>query len=129
MAAPKWIAKAVVLALHKEQLSEHGGSGGMRDEGLLDSALAKPQNLFAYSEPDLFDLAASYALGIAQNHPFIDGNKRTALTVAATFLYLHGLDIVASKEDLYITFLSLADGSLSEGALAIWLREHTELLK
>jgi death-on-curing protein len=129
MSAPKWIAKAVVLALHSEQLSEHGGSGGIRDEALLDSALAKPQNLFAYSEPDLFDLAASYASGIAQNHAFIDGNKRTALTVAATFLYIHGIDIFASKEDLYITFLSLADGSLSEGALALWLREHSELLK
>jgi len=129
MKQPKWIAKAVVLALHKEQLAEHGGSDGMRDEGLLDSALAKTQNLFAYSEPDLFDLAASYAFGIAHNHAFIDGNKRTALTVAATFLYLHGLDIVAPKEALYTTFLSLADGSLSEGALAAWLREHSERLK
>jgi death-on-curing protein len=129
MKQPKWIAKAVVLALHKEQLAEHGGSDGLRDEGLLDSALARPQNLFAYSEPDLFDLAASYAFGIARNHAFIDGNKRTALTAAATFLYIHGLDIVAPKETLYTTFLSLADGSLSEGALAAWLREHTELLK
>jgi death on curing protein len=129
MKQPKWIAKAVALALHQEQISEHGGSDGMRDDGLLDSALARPQNLFAYSEPDLFDLAASYASGIAQNHAFIDGNKRTALTVAATFLYIHGLDIVAPKEALYTTVLSLADGSLSEGALAIWFREHTERLK
>jgi death-on-curing protein len=125
MPEPKWIQKAVVLALHSEQLAEHGGSDGIRDEGLLDSALAKPLNLLAYTEPDIFDLAASYAFGIARNHPFVDGNKRTALAVSATFLYLHGWDIAAPKESLYSTFLHLAEGSLSEGDLGGWFRQFS----
>jgi len=125
MPQPKWIQKAVVLALHSEQLAEHGGSDGIRDDGLLDSALAKPLNLLAYTEPDLFDLAASYAFGIAQNHPFVDGNKRTALAVSLTFLYLHGWDIVAPKGMLYDTFMHLAEGTLSEGELGAWLRQHS----
>jgi len=123
MNEPKWIRKAVVLALHSEQLAEHGGSDGIRDEGLLDSALAKPLNLLAYTEPDLFDLAASYAFGIARNHPFIDGNKRTALAVSLSFLYLHGWDILAPKQDLYSAFIHLADGTLSEGDLGSWFRQ------
>jgi death-on-curing protein len=125
MPEPKWIQRAVVLALHSEQLAEHGGSDGIRDEDLLDSALAKPRNLLAYTEPDLFDLAASYAFGLARNHPFLDGNKRTALAVSLTFLYLHGWEIEAPKESLYTTFLALADGSLSEGDLGGWLRQFS----
>jgi death-on-curing protein len=122
---PRWISKKAVLAMHSEQLTEHGGSDGIRDETLLESALAKPHNVFAYSdEPDIFRLAASYAFGIARNHAFLDGNKRTALAVSATFLDRNGWDIVASKEDLYFTFLHLAEGSLSEEELATWFTQH-----
>jgi death-on-curing protein len=111
--------------MHSEQLAEHGGSDGIRDETLLDSALAKPLNVFAYSkEPDIFRLAASYAFGIARNHAFLDGEGRTALAVSVTFLEKNGWDVVASKEDFYFTFLHLADGSLSEEELAAWLTKH-----
>jgi death-on-curing protein len=111
--------------MHSEQLAEHGGSDGIRDETLLDSALAKPLNVFAYAdEPDIFRLAASYGFGIARNHAFVDGNKRTALVVSLTFLSLNGWEISAAKEDLYLTFLHLADGSLSEEELTAWLTKH-----
>lgn len=107
--------------MHGEQLAEHGGSDGIRDETLLDS----PLNVFAYAdEPDIFQLAASYAFGIARNHAFVDGNKRTALVVSLTFLYRNGWDIIAPKEDMYFTFLHLADGSLREEELAGWFRDH-----
>jgi len=122
---PRWISKRAVLSTHSEQLAEHGGSDGIRDETLLDSALAKPLNVYAYADrPDIFRLAASYAFGIARNHAFIDGNKRTALVVSLTFLSLGGWEISASKEDLYFTFLHLADGSLSEDELTIWFTNH-----
>jgi len=123
---PRWISKKAVLAMHSQQLAEHGGSDGIRDETLLDSALAKPLNVFAYADDaDIFRLAASYAFGIARNHAFVDGNKRTALVVSMTFLDLNGWDIVASKkEDVYLTFLHLAEGTLSEEELAAWFREH-----
>jgi death-on-curing protein len=122
---PLWISKKAVLAMHSEQLTEHGGSDGIRDETLLDSALAKPLNVFAYDdEPDIFRLAASYAFGIARNHAFIDGNKRTALAVSITFLDRNGWDIMAPKEEVYFTFLHLAEGSLSEDQLADWFKKH-----
>ncbi len=125
MNQPLWISKRAVLAMHSEQLAEHGGSDGIRDETLLDSALAKPHNVFAYAdEPDIFRLAASYAFGIARNHAFIDGNKRTALVVSLTFLLRNGWEISVSKEDLYFTFLHLADGSLSEEELTAWFTKH-----
>ena len=125
MDQPLWISKKAVLAMHSEQLTEHGGSDGIRDETLLDSALAKPLNVFAYAdEPDIFRLAASYAFGIARNHAFIDGNKRAALVVSITFLDRNGWDIVAPKEEVYFTFLHLAEGSLSEEQLADWFRTH-----
>ena len=107
--------------MHREQLVEHGGSDGIRDETLLDSALAKPRNA---DDPDIFRLAASYAFGIARNHAFIDGNKRTALVVSLTFLDRNGWDIVASKEDTYLTFVHLAEGTLSEDELTVWLAKH-----
>jgi death-on-curing protein len=111
--------------MHRQQLALHGGSDGIRDETLLDSALAKPQNVFAYEEgADLFRLAASYAFGIARNHAFVDGNKRTALAVSAAFLARNGWDIEAEKAELYLTFLHLADGSLSEEELAAWFTAH-----
>jgi death-on-curing protein len=122
---PRWISKRAVLALHAEQLAEHGGSAGIRDENLIDSALAKPQNVFAYAEnPDLFRLAASYAFGIARNHAFVDGNKRAALVVSILFLNRNGWDITSSKEDEYLTFLGLAEGSLSEEHFAAWFTAH-----
>jgi death on curing protein len=122
---PVWILKTAVLAAHSLQLAEHGGPDGIRDETLLDSALAKPQNVFAY-EPDanIFRLAASYAVGIARNHPFVDGNKRTALAVSTAFMVLNGWDLVAPREDLYSVFLGVPDGSIQEGRLAEWLKHH-----
>jgi len=111
--------------MHSAQLTEHGGSDGIRDETLLDSALAKPRNVFGYADqPDIFRLAASYAFGIARNHAFVDGNKRTALVVSLAFLDRNGWDIVASKENLYFTFLRLADGSLTEEELTTWFTKH-----
>lgn len=121
-----WLLEEAVRTIHERQISEHGGSSGLRDEGLLLSALARPQHLLAYGEPspDAAALAASYAFGIARNHPFIDGNKRTALVVARTFLLLNGSDIEASQEEKYLTFLRLAEGSLTEEELAAWIRQH-----
>ncbi|HVR82203.1 MAG TPA: type II toxin-antitoxin system death-on-curing family toxin [Luteimonas sp.] len=121
-----WIEKAFALAIHDRQLAEHGGSSGVRDEGLLDSALARPQQLHAYGAPppDLADLAASLGFGLARNHPFVDGNKRTAHVCYRVFLELNGVALVASDEDKYITMLALAEGTLSEADLAAWLRSH-----
>jgi death-on-curing protein len=122
---PLWISKRAVLAIHSLQLAEHGGSEGIRDETLLDSALAKPLNVFAYADqPEIFRLAATYAFGIARNHAFVDGNKRTALVVSLTFLERNGWDIVAPKEDVYFTFLHLADGSLREDELTAWFTQQ-----
>ena len=118
----KWLPKEAVLAIHARQLAEHGGGTGVRDLGLLDSALQRPQNKLAYETPDLADMAAAYAYGIARNHPFVDGNKRTALVVSRTFLLINGYQIKASKEDRLKTFLALAKGSLPEDALAAWFR-------
>lgn len=125
MQEPRWILRSAVLAIHREQLAEHGGSDGIRDESLLDSALAKPKNVFAYEEnATIFRLAASYAFGIARNHAFVDGNKRTALVVCRTFLYANGWTLRSSKEELYLTFLHLAEGTLSEADLAAWIEQH-----
>ena len=126
MTEPIWVRQDVVRAIHRRQLAEHGGADGIRDEGLLASALARPSNLLAYSEdePDLAALGASYAYGIAKNHPFVDGNKRTAYVVCRTFLKLNSVDIEASEKDKYVTFLKLAAGELSEEALADWIRSH-----
>ena len=118
----KWLPKEAVLAIHARQLAEHGGGTGVRDLGLLDSALQRPQNKLAYETPDLADMAAAYAYGIARNHPFVDGNKRTALVVSRTFLLINGYQIRAPKEDRLKTFLALAEGSLPEDALAAWFR-------
>lgn len=129
MDEPLWISKPGVLTAHSQQLAEHGGSDGLRDESLLDSALAKPRNVFVYEEDvSLFRLAASYAFGIARNHAFLDGNKRTDLAVSTAFLILNGWDIEAPREELYATFLSLAEGSLSEGDLTAWFASHAVAL-
>jgi death-on-curing protein len=122
---PEWLSKAVILAIHDEQLAEHGGSTGVRDEGLLDSALARPQNRFAYDETaDLPTLAAAYAFGLARNHPFIDGNKRTAFVAAEMFLDLNGVILTASDGDCVLTMLRLAAGEIEEDAFAAWLRAN-----
>ncbi len=121
-----WLLEEAVSAIHERQIAEHGGSSGVRDEGLLLSALARPQHLLAYGDPppDAAALAAGYAFGIARNHPFIDGNKRTALVAARTFLLINGYDLEASQEEKYLTFLHLAEGSLTEEELAAWIRQH-----
>jgi death-on-curing protein len=113
--------------MHEESLMLHGGPEGVRDLGLLDSALARPKNLFAYSEepPSLAQLAAAYAKGIVANHPFVDGNKRTALIVSVTFLRLNGLQLTAPKEDRVLAFWRLAAGELTEVELALWFAENT----
>ncbi|MCF8495613.1 MAG: type II toxin-antitoxin system death-on-curing family toxin [Alphaproteobacteria bacterium] len=117
----------MALAMHNRQLAEHGGLSGVRDEGLLESALARAQNLFFYADKavDMAALAAAYAYGIATNHPFLDGNKRTAHVAARTFLRLNGYDLQASKEEKYLTVMALAAGKLDEAALAQWFRENT----
>jgi death-on-curing protein len=126
MDEPIWVDRPETLVAHSRQLAEHGGSDGIRDETLSDSALAKPRNVFAYADsPSLPVLAASYAFGIAKNHPFVDGNKRTALVVSEGFLRFNGVKIVASPEEKYLTFLQLADGSLSEEELAAWFTAHS----
>ena len=122
----KWLRLDAVLAMHRRQIAEHGGGDGVRDLGLLESALARPQNVAAYEpETDIARLAAAYAFGIAKNHPFVDGNKRTALVAARTFLILNGRNINATPVEKYTTFLRLAEGSLAEDELAAWLREKT----
>ncbi|MDB5295177.1 MAG: death-on-curing family protein [Phycisphaerales bacterium] len=124
---PIWIGKELVLAIHSRQLAEHGGADGVRDAGLLDSALGRPRNRFAYEDPtpSVPALAASYAYGIARNHAFIDGNKRTAYVVCRTFLILNGFDLTADRVEKYTTFLALAAGSLTEAELTAWLNAHT----
>ena len=125
MTEPRWPKDSVALAIHRRQLAEHGGLDGVRDPGMLASALARPRNLFAYGnpKPDLAALGASYAFGIIGNHPF-DGNKRTAYVLCRTFLRLNGADIDAPEVEKYLTFLAVADGSLSEDGLVEWLRTH-----
>lgn len=119
-----WISRTLALAIHDRQLAEHGGGGGVRDDGLFEGALARPQQRHAYGEPppDLADLAASLAFGLARNHPFIDGNKRTAHVCYRVFIRLNGGDLVASEEEKYAMMLGLADGTVSETEFADWLR-------
>ena len=124
-----WVDKPLALAIHDRQLAEHGGTAGVRDEKLLESALARPQQLYAYGDPapDLADLAASLAFGIARNHPFVDGNKRTAHVCYRVFLALNDIEMTASDEEKYTVMRALAEGSLSEKKFAAWLRQHLEL--
>ena len=117
-----WVATEVAIAAHAEQLAEHGGGEGVRDAGMLDSAMARPRNLAEYGEPDMAALAASYAFGIARNHPFVDGNKRTAAVVSETFLMLNGYGLDASDAEVVVAFVALAAGELSEDELADWFR-------
>jgi death on curing protein len=122
MTEPIWVQQRVVIAAHEESLAEHGGPSGIRDLGMLESALALPKDLFAYSEtePSLERMAAAYAFGITANHPFVDGNKRTALIASITFLRLNGIRIRADKAETYLTFYGLAEGRITEEQLAAW---------
>src|ERR1700733_9223020 len=124
-----WIGRALALAIHERQLAEHGGGSGVRDESLLESALARPQQLHAYGNPppDLAALAASLAHDLARNHPFVDGNKRTAHVCYRIFLALNDVDLAASEEEKYVQMLALAEGSLSESDFAAWLRSRLRL--
>lgn len=121
-----WLLEETIIAIHHRQIAEHGGGEGLRDEGLLSSALARPQNLFAYDHPppDLAALAAAYAYGLARDHPFVDGNKRTSLIVARTFLLLNSVNLAAGQDEKFLTFLRLAEGSLTEDELADWIRKR-----
>jgi death-on-curing protein len=121
-----WLEKTLVLAVHERQLAEHGGSAGVRDEGLLESALARAQQLHAYGEPapDLADLAAALAGGLARNHPFVDGNKRTAHVAYRTVRALNGAELEAAEDEMYAAMIALAEGRLSEPDFAVWLRKR-----
>ena len=119
--------REVVDMLHEQLLAQFGGGAGVRDGGLLDSALDRPQNLFAYGKPTLFDLAASYAFGLVKNHPFIDGNKRVAFVVAVTFLELNGRCFIADEVDATVRTLALAAGAMSEADFAAWLKANSRL--
>ena len=121
-----WVADAVAVAAHAEQIVEHGGGDGVRDRGGLESAMARPRNLAHYGTPDAAALAAAYAYGIARNHPFVDGNKRTAAVVAETFLMLNGYGFDASDAELVVAFVALASGDLSEDEMAGWFRLHIQ---
>ncbi len=127
MTAPyKWILESVVHAIHDQQLAEHGGLQGTRDLTLLQSALARPQNLSHYGEPDVAELAASYGYGISRNHPFNDGNKRTAFVVVELFLILNGYELIADDGGCVLTMLDVAGGDITEEAFASWIRDRIE---
>lgn len=121
-----WLSGEVLLAVHDEQLAEHGGAAGVRDIGLFESALSRPRNLAQYGSPDLCELAASYGFGLARNHPFIDGNKRTAFVAVELFLVMNGADLVADDASCVLTMLAVAAGSMDEPTFAAWLREHVQ---
>ena len=126
MSGWKWINRQVLLLLHEESLAEHGGASGLRDEGLLDSALARPLNLSMYAEPDLADLAASYGVGLAKNHAFVDGNKRAAFLAVGLFLALNGHRLHATQADATLTLLAVAAGDIDEVSFADWIRTHSQ---
>ena len=126
MSSWKWINRQVLLLLHDESLAEHGGASGLRDEGLLDSALARPLNLALYEQPDLASLAASYGVGLAKNHAFVDGNKRVAFLAIGLFLSINGYRLVTTQADATMTMLDVAAGEIEEAAFAQWIRTHLE---
>ncbi|QIM51414.1 type II toxin-antitoxin system death-on-curing family toxin [Hydrogenophaga crocea] len=121
----RWVDRGALMLLHDESLAEHGGRAGLRDEGLLESALGRPRNLAAYGAPDVADLAASYAVGLAKNHAFVDGNKRAAFLAMGLFLYLNGRRLVATQADATLTMLNVAAGAIDEAALAAWIRRNS----
>jgi death on curing protein len=121
----RWVDRRALVLLHDESLAEHGGAPGLRDEGLLESALARPLNLAAYGSPDITDLAAAYGLGLAKNHAFVDGNKRAAFLAVGLFLALNGHRLIASQAEATLTMLAVAAGQMDESAFALWLRRHS----
>ena len=123
---PVWVGEAVVLAMHERLLAEHGGAQGLRDAAMLDSAPARPRQLYAYGDPDVCDLATAYAAGIVRNHPFVDGNKRVAFMTAYVFLARNGLRLVASEVDVAQIVSALAAREIDEAELAKWLRDNSE---
>lgn len=125
---PVWLDERLALAIHDRQLAEHGGGAGVRDAGLLASALTRPQNRWAYGDVDAAELAAAYAYGIARNHPFVDGNKRTAWVLARVFLAINGRELTFSANEAIAVMLALAAGELSEAELADWFRTHLEAM-
>jgi death-on-curing protein len=127
MSAANWLLREVVLAVHDQLIAQFGGGTGLRDEGLLDSTLARPMHLAAYSQPTVAEMAASYAFGLVKNHPFIDGNKRIGFVAAVLFMELNGLQFQASEADAVIQTLALATGDLSEADYATWLAAHSSM--
>ena len=121
-----WLNAQVLLAVHEEQLAEHGGGSGIRDQGLFESALHRPLHLASYGQPDAAALAAAYGFGLARNHPFVDGNKRTAFVAVELFLALNGWDLMANDAQCVLTMLALAAGDLAEDEFAQWLRAHIQ---
>ena len=121
-----WLSRQIVLALHEEQLAAHGGAAGLRDAGLLDSALARPLNHAGYGAPDTAELAALYALAIARNHPFVDGNKRTAFAAMVLFLSLNGLELEAPEVEATVAALTMAAGEMPDAEFIAWVRAHAE---
>jgi death-on-curing protein len=124
---PLWIFEAIVRVIHQDQIQQHGGSLGLRDENLLSASLARPRHLFAYGQPDLFDLAAAYGYGLAKNHPFIDGNKRTAFAVMATFLLVNGYLLEVPEIEVVQIMEGLATDQETQETLAQWLRKNSVL--
>jgi len=124
MSGWKWVNRQVLLLLHDESLAEHGGAPGLRDEGLLDSALARPLNLSLYAEPDVAGLAAAYGVGVAKNHPFVDGNKRAAFLAVGMFLAVNGYRLHATQADATLTVLAVAAGDIDEATFAQWICDH-----
>ncbi len=121
----KWITREIVLAVHARSLRDHGGAAGVRDEGLLESAIDRPKNLAAYGEPDIFELAASLLFGMAKNHPFVDGNKRTAFLSAYVFLGVNGWELNSDESEAAAIVFDLAGGQVSEEELCLWIREKS----
>lgn len=122
----RWVSMAALILLHDESLAEHGGASGLRDEGLLESALARAENIATYGSPDLADLAAAYGVGLAKNHAFVDGNKRAAFLATGLFLMLNGQRLSTTQVDATLTMLAVASGDLDEPGFAQWLRGHVE---
>ena len=128
MSEPIWLSEAAIVALHEELIVEHGGLGGVCNPGLLASALARPQNLLAYGEPNLFELAAAYAFGLVRNHPFIDGDKRAGLMTAYVFLRLNGYRLIASEAEAVAVIRDLAASEIEEAELGRWIEANVEAL-
>jgi death-on-curing protein len=120
-----WLDHAVMLAVHDEQLAEHGGGAGVRDMGMFESAMGRPRHLAVYDKPDVAELAAAYGFGIARNHPFVDGNKRTAFVAVELFLVLNGIELEAGDADCVLTMLAVAAGEMTESDFAAWIRSHS----